>query len=565
MNNRSHLIPNTQDNLIDIILNTVDEPMIVTDGNGIIVRVNRAFEDCFAWRAEETLGQTPNILNSSRHDNSFFKQLWETLALDGVWRGQIWNRTKTGLEIYTDCHIKAQFNDDGAVMYYVSRMKVDNTELPLRTLNHDELTGLPDQNLFMDRLEQAMIAVERVDKSVALLCIGLDHFSTINDGLGYNKGDKLLCLIAERLQDCIRGSDTLARLNGDLFAMALQVSSIDDGVIVAEKVLSALQTTFDIEGQNINLSASIGISLFPKDNDHAPDLLKLADSAMHHAKKKGGNIYKFFAADMNAKAKNRIKMENDLRKGLENNEFVLYYQPKVSAGTECIVGAEALIRWISPEHGFTPPDSFIPIAEETGLIGPIGSWVLKEAVRQNKAWQDAGLPPIRLAINVAAPQFREEDFIDKVQQTLERNNLSAKWLELEIVESMLMGDTELIIEKLHKVRELGCHLSIDDFGTGYSSLSYLTRFPITTLKIDRAFIANLENDPAMAEISRAIIGMSQGLKLEVVAEGAENQAHIEFLRKNGCQTVQGYYYSKPLPADEFAKLLKAGSLSKTKP
>jgi len=558
----SHLIPNTQDNLIDIILNTVDDPMMVTDGNGIILRINRAFEDCFNWRAKEVLGKTPRILNSSKHSTAFFELLWQNLSQDGFWDGLIWNRGKSGNEIHTDCRIKAQFDENGDVLYYVSRMKVEDIEEINAIRNHDELTHLPDRHLFIDRLEQAMIAVARVDKSVALLCIGLDHFSNVNDGLGYNLGDQLLQSVAKRLQDCIRGSDTLARLNGDLFAMALQVSSIDDGVVVAEKVLAAMQETFTLNDQQVNLSASIGISLYPKDNEKAVDLMKLADSAMHHAKKKGGNIYEFFASDMNAKARLRIEMENSLRKGLDNDEFVLYYQPKVASGTERIVGAEALIRWISPERGFMPPDSFIPIAEETGLIGPIGSWVLQEAARQNKEWQDAGLPPIRIAVNVAAPQFRDPDFINKVQQALTSNNLDPKWLELEIVESMLMGNSDTIIEKLHEVRDLGCHLSIDDFGTGYSSLSYLTRFPITTLKIDRAFIANLENDPAMAEISRAIIGMSQGLKLEVVAEGAENLAHIDFLRENGCQTVQGYYYSKPIPADEFAKILKLGTMNK---
>ncbi|MDV7339417.1 EAL domain-containing protein [Terasakiella sp. A23] len=554
----SLLIPNTQDNLVDIILNTVDDPMMVTDGDGVIVRVNRAFEDTFGWRTEEAVGQTPKILNSRKHDDAFFHRLWDALAQDGFWEGKIWNMAKSGDEIETDCRIKTQFNDDGQVLYYVSRMKVETVEEGEKARNHDNLTGLPDQHLFSDRLDQAMIAVRRVDKSVALLHIGLDHFSTINDGLGYETGDQLLKQISERLHDCMRGSDTVARLGGDLFAMALQVSSIDDGVVVAEKVLKSMQKTFDIEGKTLNMTASIGISLYPKDAEHAADLMKLADTAMHHAKKQGGNAYKFFAEDMNAKAKNRLEMETAIRKGLSNREFVLYYQPKVSSKTEQIVGAEALIRWISPERGFMPPGDFIPVAEETGLIGDIGSWVLQEAARQNKSWQDAGLPKVRVAVNVAAPQFKAPDFIDHVLNALDNNDLEPQWLELEIVESMLMGDTEMTVQKLHEVREVGCHLSIDDFGTGYSSLSYLTRFPITTLKIDRAFIKDLECDKTMAEISRAIIGMSQGLELEVVAEGAETDAHIQFLRENGCQTVQGFYYSKPVPADEFAELLKNG-------
>jgi EAL domain-containing protein (putative c-di-GMP-specific phosphodiesterase class I) len=344
--------------------------------------------------------------------------------------------------------------------------------------------------------------------------------------------------------------------------MALQVASIDDGVIVAEKVLRSVQKTFHVNAKSLNVTVSIGISLYPKDADCANDLMKLADTAMHHAKKQGGNNFKFFAEDMNIKAKKRLEMETAIRQGLKHNEFILYYQPKVCADTEQIVGAEALIRWQSPERGFISPVDFIPIAEETGLIGEIGNWVLQEATRQNKFWQDQGLRPIRIAVNVAAPQFKAPDFIDHVRDALARNALGPEWLELEIVESMLMGDTDMTVEKLHQIREIGCHLSIDDFGTGYSSLSYLTRFPITTLKIDRAFIKDLENDKTMAEISRAIIGMSQGLELEVVAEGAETDAHIRFLKENGCQTVQGFYYSRPVPADEFAQLLKMGLSAK---
>lgn len=554
------MIPNSQDNLVDIILNTVDDPMMVTDGHGIIVRVNRAFEDSFGWRAEEAKGKTPKILNSAKHDSAFFEELWQSLKADGFWEGHIWNRAKSGDELNTDCRIKAQLDDNGDVLYFVSRMKIEEIEESTGIRNHDLLTGLPDQHLFRDRLEQAMIAVKRVDKSVALLHIGLDHFSTINDGLGYDIGDELLKQVSQRLHDCMRGSDTVARVAGDLFSMALQVASIDDGVIVAEKVLKSIQSGFIVNGNNVNITASIGISLFPKDGETSDDLMKLADSALHHAKKNGGNAYKFYAEDMNIKAKKRIEMEAAIRKGLENREFVLYYQPKVAAGSEEIVGAEALIRWQSPERGFMPPNDFIPVAEETGLIGDIGSWVLGEAARQNKAWQNAGLKKIRVAVNVAAPQFKAPDFIDCVLNALDNNDLDSKWLELEIVESMLMGDTDMTVKKLHEVRDIGCHLSIDDFGTGYSSLSYLTRFPITTLKIDRAFIKDLESDKTMAEISRAIIGMSQGLELEVVAEGAENLAHIDFLRENGCQTVQGFYYSKPLPADEFAALLKVGSI-----
>lgn len=557
------MLNNTQDNLVDIILNTVDDPMMVTDAQGVIVRINQAFEDCFGWQRQEAVGRTAALLNSRKHDDAFFHALWTALARDGFWEGRIWNRTKSGGDIETICHIKAQRDQNSKAQYYVSRMKVETPQDDAEMRNQDQLTGLPDRYLFKDRLEQAMIAVRRVKKSVALLQIGIDHFSTINDGLGYDVGDALLKQVSERLHDCMRGSDTVARLGGDLFAMALQVASLDDGVIVAEKVLKSVQQTFHAEGKSLNVTVSIGISLYPKDANTANDLMKLADTAMHHAKKQGGHQYKFFAEDMNIKAKRRLEMETAIRQGLKNQEFVLYYQPKVSADNEQIVGAEALIRWQSPEQGFVSPVEFIPIAEETGLIGEIGYWVLQEAARQNKAWQEDGLRPIRIAVNVAAPQFRAPDFIDQVRTALANNALDPQWLELEIVESMLMGDTDMTVDKLHQIRDIGCHLSIDDFGTGYSSLSYLTRFPITTLKIDRAFIKDLESDKTMAEISRAIIGMSQGLELEVVAEGAETDAHIRFLKENGCQTVQGFYYSRPVPAEEFAHLLKEGLRAKT--
>ncbi len=556
------LLHNSEYSLVDIILNTVDDPIIVSDERGTIRKVNHAFEEHFSWRKEELVGKSYANIISTKHGDDFLETVFTQVTDEGEWQGDIWIQAKDEDEDFrADCYIQAQRDEYQIPLFFVARLKVPEEELQ-QVRNHDDLTGLPDHLLFVDRLEQAMIAVKRVDKSVALLYIGLDHFSTINDGLGYAVGDELLKQVSQRLQKCVRGSDTVARLGSDVFAMALQVATIDDGVTVAEKVLKGMLDTFDIEGKTVTLTASIGISLFPKDSDNASDLLKQADTALHHAKKKDGNNYQFFASDMNDKAKTRLEMESSIRKGLKNEEFVLYYQPKVSSGSGEIVGAEALIRWISPEKGFMPPGDFIPIAEETGLIGQIGSWVLQEAARQNKQWQDQGLPKIRVAVNVAAPQFRAPSFIDEVESALSNNNLLPEWLELEIVESMLMGDAEQTIEKLHEVRKVGCHLSIDDFGTGYSSLSYLTRFPITTLKIDRAFIKDLECDKTMAEISRAIIGMSQGLELEVVAEGAETDAHIDFLRQNGCPTVQGFYYSKPLPAEDFAKLLKVGRLDK---
>ena len=364
------------------------------------------------------------------------------------------------------------------------------------------------------------------------------------------------------MKSCFRGSDTVAHIEGDRFGIVLQIAAPNDGVTVAEKILKSIRKPFVIEEQEITVTASIGTSLFPTDEENVDKLIKYAESAMHHTKKSGGDQYQFFSSEMNIKAKTRIEMERSLRRAIEHEHFLLYYQPKVDAGSNKIVGMEALIRWQDPEKGLISPGIFIPLAEETGLIEPIGLWVLKEACKQNKQWQDMGLQPICVSVNVSGRQFRVPDFVDKVKTVLEDSGLLPQYLELEITESLLVGNTEDIINKLHQIRNLGCYLSIDDFGTGYSSLSYLTRFPISSLKIDRAFIQDIETSQNSIEVARAIIGLSQGLNLEVIAEGAESAEHIDFLRQNGCNTVQGFYYSRPVPPEEFEKLLTIGFIKK---
>lgn len=346
--------------------------------------------------------------------------------------------------------------------------------------------------------------------------------------------------------------------------MVLQVSSVDDGVIVAEKVIEAMKKPFIVKEQEVTATASIGISLYPTDGEKVEELTGFAESAMRHAKKRGGNQFLFFANNMNVKAKERIEMENNLRRAIQNGEFVLYYQPKVHNETQKITGMESLIRWIDPtsDKAMISPSVFIPIAEETGLIEPIGLWGLREACFQNKKWQDKGLQHVRVSVNVSGHQFRSHDLVNNIKAALDDSGLAAKYLELELTESLLMDDTDEIVRKLHQIRDLGCHLSIDDFGTGYSSLSYLTRFPITVLKIDRAFITDIETNESTAEIARAIIGLSQGLNLEIVAEGAETIKHVDFLREHGCHTIQGFYYSRPLPPEEFERVLTIGYINK---
>lgn len=430
-----------------------------------------------------------------------------------------------------------------------------------RDAQFDRLTGLPSQFLFDDRAEQAIITAVRHNKSIAILRLGIDHFNRINEGLGHKQGDEVLKVIAGRLKQTTRNSDTVARLGGDQFGFVMAITAIDDSILVAEKILESINRPLDIDDHTVTLTASIGITLYPDDGEDISSLLQRSESAMRHVKANGGNNFHFFAAEMDQRARQRIELENRLRRALKEEEFVLFYQPKVDIDSSHIVGAEALIRWIDPEKGMISPIEFIPVAEESGLIVPIGKWVLEEACRQNKAWLDQGLPPVKVSINMAAPQFRDRNIVEQVKEVVKKSGLPERYIEIEITESMLVGDIETVIEKLNGLRDMGVDIAIDDFGTGYSSLSYLSRFPITTLKIDRAFVHDLESNKNTAEIARAIIALSQGLELEVVAEGAENAAHIEFLKEQGCNTVQGFFYSRPVDAESFGALLKKGVIS----
>lgn len=555
------MLQRTQE-LFDIILANIDHSVIVSDVNDHIRHVNPAFEKMTGYTADEVLGKDPEILVSEQQDVAIISSIRESLKAESSWSGEIRIRRKNGeiRLIHSSFHT---LSEPGQACNYVIIMR-DITEH--RGLDkdgsdkaqHDVLTGLPNRYLFRDRLEQSLIASKRVNKSVAVLILGIDRFSIVNDGLGHAFGDSLLKTVALHLKECFRGSDTVARIEGDRFGMVLQMTATDDGVTVAEKILK----TISIEGTRVTITGSIGISIYPDDDENADRLIKYAESAMYHAKKGGGNQYQFFSNDMNVKAKKRIEMESSLRRAIELEQFILYYQPKIDAVSQKIVGAEALMRWRDPEKGLISPADFIPVAEETGLIAPIGLWGLQEACRQNKQWQDKGLLSICVSVNVSSRQFLARDFVSQVKAVLEDSGLLSQYLELEITESMLMDRVEENINKLQQIRNLGCHISIDDFGTGYSSLSYLTRLPITTIKIDRSFIKDMETSQDAIEVVRAIIGLSQGLKLEVIAEGTENLEQVNFLRQNGCKTVQGFYFSRPVPPEEFEKLLKIGFIKK---
>ena len=517
--------------LVDSLLENIRDAVIIAAADGRVVRISKAFE---VATGHVGTGGDPSALALGEY------LMRAAMAPDAgeTWQGGA--RCGDGTDRRFEVSVTAIGGQDGSPRLHLGVVRPAAPAVAAAAggdggrPGYDGLTGLPNRDLFIDRVGQTVLRANRVGGSVALMMMGLDRFTLVNDALGHAAGDRLLVEIARRLKTCVRETDTAVRLDGDRFALVLAIADVDDSVIVAEKVLSSVKEPFNLDGQEVVVTFSIGISVLPVDADSGANLIKHAEHALHYAKSSGRNQYQFFSKDMNRKARSRLELETRLRRALTNEEFVVYYQPKVSADRDAIVGAEALIRWMDPERGMISPSEFIPVAEESGQIEPIGSWVLLKSCRQNKLWQEAGLAPIKVSVNVSARQFHSRSLLDKVVEVLAKTRL----------------------RKMRALRDLGIGLSIDDFGTGYSSLSYLGRFPITTLKIDRAFIADVDTNLKTAEIARAIIGLSRGLNLEVVAEGAEVLAHVNFLRDNGCDTVQGFFYSRPVPAAEFEAMMR---------
>jgi diguanylate cyclase (GGDEF)-like protein/PAS domain S-box-containing protein len=427
---------------------------------------------------------------------------------------------------------------------------------------YDALTGLPNRTLFNDRLAQALAQAYRHRQMLGLMFLDLDRLKAVNDTLGHAMGDRLLQAVSERLKGCVREGDTIARLGGDEFMVLLQaVTHLQDVAKVAQRIIEALKPSFYCDGQELHTTASIGIALYPNDSKDADSLMKNADTAMYRAKELGRNNYQFYNANMNATALQRLSLENHLRRALQHREFALHYQPQLNLKTGRITGAEALIRWNHFDLGMVSPARFIPIAEESGLILPLGDWVLAAATAQNKSWQDSGLPPLRIAINLSPLHFKHKDLAQTIAQTLQQTQLDPKYLELEVTESVIMQssdfDADAVVETMHKLKETGIHVSIDDFGTGYSSLSYLKRFPVDTVKIDQSFIRDVTTNPDDAAIAKAIISIAHSLGLRVIAEGVESQEQLNFLRLENCDEVQGFFLSPGLPADAFFEFVKA--------
>jgi len=438
--------------------------------------------------------------------------------------------------------------------------QVQTTKEQLDHLAHyDALTDLPNRILLQDRLGQAIELAQRQGRQLAVMFMDLDQFKHINDSLGHAVGDQMLQSVAQRLAGSVRHSDTISRQGGDEFVLLLPyIEHAEDAALSAQKMLAALAPPHRIDRHDLHISVSIGISIYPDDGRDADTLIRSADTAMYHAKENGRNTYKFFEQDMNDRAVQRQTTEAGLRHALARQEFVLHYQPKINLRSGAIVGVEALIRWQHPERGLLPPAQFVPIAEDSGLILPIGRWVLRDACRQARAWQDAGLPRVTVAVNTSALEFRAKDFFENIRATLEETRLQPRYLELELTESILMRDAEPTDATLNALAGLGVKLVIDDFGTGYSSLSYLRKFPIDTLKIDQSFVNQMTSDPDDAAIVSAVVSLSKSLKLHVIADGVETPEQYAFLLSQQCDGGQGHYFSRPVPAEEFAVLLANG-------
>jgi diguanylate cyclase (GGDEF)-like protein/PAS domain S-box-containing protein len=542
------------------IFESSGEGIMVTDAQEVIVAVNRAFTSITQFSPNDVLGQTPRSIKSGRHDKIFFQELWTKLKQGGYWQGEIWNRRKDGSLMPTWSNISAVKNQKGQITHYFSTFSDISDHMAaeerIRQLAfYDSLTGLPNRATFYSLIKQTLILARRDDISGGVMFIDLDRFKHINDTLGHGAGDELVKRVSARLKTCLRSSDVVARLGGDEFVVGLfDVKAQEDAAIVAQKMLATFATPFLIEGHEISISASIGISVYPNDGTEVDDLIKFADIAMYRAKERGRNTYLFYSNDMNVRSIEKLQMESNLRRAIDRKELLLHYQPQADIHTGEMTGAEVLIRWQHPERGMVSPGQFIPIAEETGLIVRIGHWVLDQAVAQNKAWQDKGLPILKLAVNLAAQQFHST-LTDDVASILLEHDLSHKYLELEITESMVMHNPDQVVDMLKNMEKMGIKTSLDDFGTGYSSLSYLKRFPIYKLKVDQSFVRGLPGDEDDAAITRAIIGMGKSLGLRVIAEGVETREQLEFLRAEGCDEIQGYLFSKPVPAEEFEKLL----------
>lgn len=537
-----------------------NESIIITDAQNRILFVNPAFEIVTGYSAEEVIGKNPRILQSGMHDKQFYKKMWNDIKQHGVWKGEIWNKRKDG-ELYLEwLTISVVKDQKGNVTNYVAMFSditehKRNVEQLTRLALYDTLTNVPNRYLLEKRLESIIRMSKKHNQSFALLFLDLDRFKNINDTLGHRVGDMLLKETAQRLKRMLRKQDTIARFGGDEFVIILpNLKHIREAAYMAEKIVESLKRPFCFNHQEIYISTSIGISVYPYDGTDKETLIRMADRAMYQAKKNGRNQYALYHAGMHGNSKQLFQLETALRKALERGEFELYYQPQLDIKTKQIRAVEALIRWNHPEKGFISPGMFIPLAEESGLITPISDWIMMQACEHLKQLQ-LRFPYVKMSINISPIYFQQIDFLKKLQKTIESVNVNPRSIELELTESAVMPHAEQSVERLTKLKTMGMSIAIDDFGTGFSSLSYLHRFPIDILKIDRSFTKQLSRYQQDSAIVNAIIMMAHSLQIRVVAEGVETKKQYQILEKQSCDFVQGYYVSKPLSISELYEFL----------
>jgi len=558
------------------------EAMLITDANGIILRVNRAFTEGTGYAAGECVGNTPRMFKSGRHDDDFYRQMWQSLLAEGTWQGEVWDRRKNG-EIYPKwLIISAVTGESGSATHFIathlditerkkSEQRIENLAF------FDQLTGLLNRTLIADRIQQALVCSTRNRSQGAVMLLDLDNFKALNDTLGHDIGDRFLIEISRRLKECVRASDSVARLGGDEFVVLLEglgdnQPAAKQAEHVAAKILAAVEQPFNLKQLSNGLeqshsyhgAVSIGITLFRGEATGVDELLKQADLAMYQAKSSGRNTLCFFNPEMQAEVIRRAEIEVRLRHAIEARQFCLFYQPQVRADGSTS-GVEALIRWQDPERGMIRPDDFIPVAEECGLIDQLGIWVLETACRQLAVWSASRKTAhLTIAVNVSASQFSCPDFIDQVKSAIGQYGANPARLKLELTESMLLDNIEDIIAKMNALKELGVGFSLDDFGTGYSSLAYLKRLPLNQLKIDRSFVRDVLLDPNDASIARTIVALGRALGLDVIAEGVETDGQRAFLSAEGCLAYQGYLFSPPLPIEELEAYLDSATPCSTR-
>jgi len=550
----------TQLKLIVKAFEVIHEGIMITDKKKQIMLVNKGFETITGYKASELIGKDPNVISSGWHDRSFYQAMWKSVYQNDMWQGEIHDRRNNG-EIYVQfLSIFAVKDEKGNLTNFIGIYndvtEKHDAQQRIEKLTHtDNLTNLPNRKSLMIKLSNAISLAKHNNLILGLLLFDMDNFKKINDSSGHRIGDLLLIQIVEKFLPKIENIGTMARLGADTFAIVFEkLKQIEDMILFAQQIPGMFEQPFMIENQEYYISASIGMCFYPFDTQTAEQMVQYADVAMNRAKDLGKNRIELYTQEQGEKIRNKIFIENQLRKAFQNNQLSVYYQPQVDISSGKIIGCEALLRWFQPDLGFTPPDIFIPIAEESGLIGNIEEWLLRKTARQIKRWKDLGFN-LLMSVNISNYRFKIDDFAESTRIIIESEQAKCEWFELELTERIVMDHKE-VIDKLNYLKKLGFQLALDDFGTGYSSLAYLKKFNIDKLKIDKSFIQDLPDDTQSRDIVRAVISLADSLNMVSIAEGAETKGQLDFLAALNCNAYQGYYFSKPVPVDEFEKLLQ---------